>query len=47
VIGKKVRFGIVTLADTAETQLELSELSEDLILPTRSTRDRDELRQRV
>lgn len=33
-IGKKVRFGIVTFADTAQTRLELCELSEDLILPT-------------
>lgn len=39
-IGKKVRFGIITFADTAETRLELSELSEDLILPTLSTRGR-------
>ena len=39
-IGKKVRFGIVTFADTAETRLELSELSEELILPTLSTRGR-------
>ncbi len=27
-IGKKVRFGIITFADTAQTRLELSELSE-------------------
>jgi uncharacterized protein YegL len=39
-IGKKVRFGIITFADTAETRLELSELSEDLMLPTLSTRGR-------
>jgi len=39
-IGKKVRFGIITFADTAETRLELSELSEDLLLPTLSTRGR-------
>ena len=39
-IGKKVRFGIITFADTAETRLELSELSEDLMLPTLSPRGR-------
>jgi uncharacterized protein YegL len=39
-IGKKVRFGIITFADTAETRLELSELSEDIVLPTLSTRGR-------
>ena len=39
-IGKKVRFGVVTFADTAETRLELSELSEELILPTLSPRGR-------
>lgn len=39
-IGKKVRFGIITFADTAQTRLGLSELSEDLILPTLSTRGR-------
>lgn len=39
-IGKKVRFGIITFADTAETRLELSELSEELMLPTLSTRGR-------
>lgn len=39
-IGKKVRFGIITFADTAETRLELSELTEDLFLPTLSTRGR-------
>jgi len=39
-IGKKVRFGIITFADTAQTRLELSELSEELILPTLSPRGR-------
>jgi uncharacterized protein YegL len=39
-IGKKVRFGIITFADSAETRLELSELSEELLLPTLSTRGR-------
>jgi uncharacterized protein YegL len=39
-IGKKVRFAIITFADTAETRLELSELSEELILPVLSTRGR-------
>ena len=39
-IGKKVRFGIITFADTAQTRLELSELSEDLILPTLAPRGR-------
>jgi uncharacterized protein YegL len=39
-IGKKVRFGIITFADTAQTRLELSELSEDLVLPTLSPRGR-------
>jgi uncharacterized protein YegL len=39
-IGKKVRFGIITFADTAQTRLELSELREDLLLPTLSTRGR-------
>jgi uncharacterized protein YegL len=39
-IGKKVRFGIMTFADSAETRLELSELSEDLVLPRLSTRGR-------
>lgn len=39
-IGKKVRFGIITFADSAETRLELSELTEDLLLPTLSTRGR-------
>jgi uncharacterized protein YegL len=39
-IGKKVRFGILTFADTAQTRLELSELSEELILPTLAPRGR-------
>jgi uncharacterized protein YegL len=39
-IGKKVRFGIITFADTAQTRLELSELTEDLILPTLAPRGR-------
>ncbi len=39
-IGKKVRFGIITFADTAQTRLELSELSEELILPTLAPRGR-------
>ena len=39
-IGKKVRFGIITFADTAETRLELCELSEEMLLPTLSTRGR-------
>ncbi len=39
-IGKKVRFGIITFADTAQTRLELSELSEELMLPTLATRGR-------
>lgn len=39
-IGKKVRFGIITFADTAQTRLELSELSEDVILPTLAPRGR-------
>jgi uncharacterized protein YegL len=39
-IGKKVRFGIITFADTAETRLQLSELSEDLVLPTLVPRGR-------
>ncbi len=39
-IGKKVRFGVITFADTAETRLELSELSEELLLPTLSPRGR-------
>ncbi len=39
-IGKKVRFGIITFAETAQTRLELSELSEDLVLPTLAPRGR-------
>jgi uncharacterized protein YegL len=39
-IGKKVRFGIITFADTAETRLELSELNEGLLLPTLAPRGR-------
>ena len=39
-IGKKVRFGIITFADTAETRLQLSELSEDLVLPMLAPRGR-------
>jgi uncharacterized protein YegL len=39
-IGKKVRFGIITFADTAETRLQLSELSEDLVLPSLAPRGR-------
>ena len=39
-IGKKVRFGIITFAESAQTRLELSELSEDLVLPTLSPRGR-------
>jgi len=39
-IGKKVRFGIITFADSAQTRLELSELSEDLVLPTLAPRGR-------
>ncbi|MGA2927906.1 MAG: VWA domain-containing protein [Solirubrobacteraceae bacterium] len=39
-IGKKVRFGIITFADTAQTRLELSELNEELMLPTLSPRGR-------
>jgi uncharacterized protein YegL len=39
-LGKKVRFGIITFADTAQTRLELSELSEELIFPTLSPRGR-------
>jgi uncharacterized protein YegL len=39
-IGKKVRFGIITFADTAQTRLELSELTEDLILPVLAPRGR-------
>jgi uncharacterized protein YegL len=39
-IGKKVRFGIITFADSAQTRLELSELTEDLIMPVLSPRGR-------
>jgi uncharacterized protein YegL len=39
-IGKKVRFGIITFAESAQTRLELSELSEDLVLPTLAPRGR-------
>jgi uncharacterized protein YegL len=39
-IGKKVRFGIITFAETAQTRLELSELSEDLVLPALAPRGR-------
>jgi uncharacterized protein YegL len=39
-LGKKVRFGIITFADTAQTRLELSELSEELMLPTLGPRGR-------
>ncbi|HTU80255.1 MAG TPA: VWA domain-containing protein [Solirubrobacteraceae bacterium] len=39
-IGKKVRFGIVTFAHAAEVRLPLSELSEDLALPTLAPRGR-------
>jgi uncharacterized protein YegL len=39
-IGKKVRFGIVTFADSAETRLELSELSEEVAMPTLAVRGR-------
>jgi uncharacterized protein YegL len=39
-IGKKVRFGIITFAHTAETRLELSELTDELLLPTLSPRGR-------
>jgi len=39
-IGKKVRFGIITFADTAQTRLELSELSEELVLPALAPRGR-------
>jgi uncharacterized protein YegL len=39
-IGKKVRFGIITFAETAQTRLELSELSEQLVLPALSPRGR-------
>jgi uncharacterized protein YegL len=39
-IGKKVRFGIITFADSAQTRLQLSELSEELVLPTLAPRGR-------
>ncbi len=39
-IGKKVRFGIITFAHSAETRLELSELTAELMLPTLSPRGR-------
>ena len=39
-IGKKVRFGIITFAESAQTRLELSELSEDIVLPTLAPRGR-------
>jgi uncharacterized protein YegL len=39
-LGKKVRFGIITFADSAQTRLELSELSEELMLPALSPRGR-------
>jgi uncharacterized protein YegL len=39
-IGRKVRFGIITFADTAETRLELSELTEEVALPTLAVRGR-------
>ena len=39
-IGKKVRFGIITFAESAQTRLEFSELSEELVLPTLSPRGR-------
>jgi uncharacterized protein YegL len=39
-IGKKVRFGIITFAHSAETRLELSELTDELVLPTLSPRGR-------
>jgi uncharacterized protein YegL len=39
-LGKKVRFGIITFADTAQTRLDLSELSEELMLPTLAPRGR-------
>src|ERR1700733_4207930 len=39
-IGSKVLFGIIPFADTAETRLQLSELSEDLVLPTLTPRGR-------
>jgi len=39
-IGKKVQFAIVTFADTAETRLELSELHDEMMLPTLASRGR-------
>lgn len=39
-IGKKVQFAIITFADTAEVRLSLSELSEELVLPTLTPRGR-------
>ena len=39
-IGKKVQFAIITFADTAEVRLNLSELSEELVLPTLTPRGR-------
>ena len=39
-IGKKVRFGIITFADSAQTRLELSELTEELIMPVLAPRGR-------
>ena len=39
-LGKKVRFGIITFADTAQTRLELSELTEELMLPALAPRGR-------
>lgn len=39
-IGKKVRFGIITFAHAAEVRLELSELTEDLPLPALGPRGR-------
>jgi uncharacterized protein YegL len=39
-IGKKVQFAIIAFADTAEVRLSLSELSEELVLPTLTPRGR-------
>jgi uncharacterized protein YegL len=39
-IGRKVRFGIVTFAHSAEVRLPLSELSEDMVLPALAPRGR-------
>ncbi len=39
-IGKKVQFAIITFADTAEIRLGLSELGEELTLPTLTPRGR-------